>query len=429
MRNFIKFSIILLLITSCKSTEGNEPITKEGLISTNIQPPLTEQDKITASDNSTDSYFGESMSVSNDGKTLIVGAWLKPLKSIYGVGAAYIFVKENNKWREQAKISPPEDINNRNFGKNLAISGDGNTVAITCNDVIVNYSSIGPGIYIFARSGTTWTLQKRIVSRSFYIENYGSEICLSSNGDILFVDSKSLDITKGTWEKFIQVYKRFGNDWLPQPNLTPSDKDIYSNFGKPLAMSKEGTLMVGAPIDSSRVGSIYSFRNTSNTWIEESKIRPINKIPNSNFGGNISISSDGNTALTTAANPLNNREGIFYILKRVNNTWQQMPIGASDSKSVMVFGINARLSANGQNAVIVSQVPYGNLTAFEIYYYVINGNSWSEQKITKGNIMSQEDRFGTNAIISPDGNTVFIAAPHHDLGVASNAGAVYIYSR
>lgn len=124
-------------------------------------------------------WFGSAVAVSGD--TVVVGAQREDssTKGVNGsggagyyeynwAGAAYIFVRNGSTWSHQAflKASNTDDLDQ--FGISVAISGD--TVAVGANwedsratgwngDQSDNVALDSGAVYIFTRSGTTWTQQ------------------------------------------------------------------------------------------------------------------------------------------------------------------------------------------------------------------------------------------------------------------------------
>src|SRR5688572_1712374 len=68
-------------------------------------------------------------------------------------GAAYVFVRAGNAWRQQAYIKPSNTQSSDKFGFALALSGDGNTLAVTAT----LEDSSARGINAPVRAGTNGT--------------------------------------------------------------------------------------------------------------------------------------------------------------------------------------------------------------------------------------------------------------------------------
>ena len=82
--------------------------------------------KLTASDGSADDFFGNSISVSGDGSTIVVGAYLDDDNGSAS-GSAYIFDRDGN---ELAKLTASDGAANDLFGNSISVSNDGSTIVV-----------------------------------------------------------------------------------------------------------------------------------------------------------------------------------------------------------------------------------------------------------------------------------------------------------
>ena len=94
---------------------------------------------LTASDAGANDYFGNSVSISNDGFTALIGA---PLEDASGTnsGATYVFKRSNATWTQDAKLKASDVGDNDQFGSSVDITQDG------------NYGIIGPFCQILSGS-------------------------------------------------------------------------------------------------------------------------------------------------------------------------------------------------------------------------------------------------------------------------------------
>jgi hypothetical protein len=127
---------------------------------------------------------GHAVALSGDGNTLAVGApdessAAKGINgnqndnSLYGAGAVYLFVRRNNAWSQQAYIKASNSGQSDKFGFVVSLSQDGNTLAVSApgeasaakgvnGDQNDNSIPEAGAVYIFSRSGTTWSQQAYI---------------------------------------------------------------------------------------------------------------------------------------------------------------------------------------------------------------------------------------------------------------------------
>src|SRR5689334_6496231 len=155
--------------------------------------------------------FGFAASLSDDGNTLAVGANAEDSNakgingdqndnSMQSAGAAYIFVRSGTTWTQQAYVKAPNTTANVQFGYSVALSADGDTFAVSAFDeggssrTVVNGPN-GPfpagrngtgAIYVYTRSGSTWTLQSYLKdSRAENGDSLGVIVSISDDGNTI----------------------------------------------------------------------------------------------------------------------------------------------------------------------------------------------------------------------------------------------------
>ncbi|HYL37361.1 MAG TPA: hypothetical protein VEV17_15710 [Bryobacteraceae bacterium] len=206
-----------------------------------------QQAKLTASDGAQNSQFGISASVSGD--TAVVGAWFKA-----NGGAAYVFVRSGSAWTQQAELNP--DPNSADFGYSVSLDGD--TVVIGAYSEGSSLSNggftRGPGAsYVFVRSGSAWTRQSKLAgsdTRNGDVLGYS----VSLKGDTAVVSALNADSGQGA----VYVFARSGSTWTQQLELTAPDGVSGDRFGNAVALSA-GTLVVGANAKGAGGGEAYLF--------------------------------------------------------------------------------------------------------------------------------------------------------------------------
>ena len=106
------------------------------------------------------SYFGNGISMSGDTTTIAIGqpgGHITALGSPYDSGHVYVYTGSGSSWSLQAKLTPSDSALYQRFGHSVNLSDDGNTIAIGSNQ-----ASTGGAMYIFERSGSTWSQAVRL---------------------------------------------------------------------------------------------------------------------------------------------------------------------------------------------------------------------------------------------------------------------------
>jgi hypothetical protein len=296
--------------------------------------------------------FGFSVSLSDDGNTLAVGANTEDSSakgingdqndnSMQSAGAAYIFVRNGTTWAQQAYLKSPNTAANVQFGYSVALSADGNTFAVSAFDeggssrVVVNGPNgpFPPGrngtgaIYVYTRSGSTWTLQSYLkASNAEANDSLGVVVSISDDGStiaggILDEDCAAAgvnpsapcdnDMKDDTSVGAVAVFVRQGAQWAQQAYIKASNPGKEDWFGSRLQISGDGnTLAVSAQLEDSaaqgingkqdddsaqEAGAVYLFGRTGTQWTQRFYVKGSNNEAFDEFGSSVALSRDGRT--------------------------------------------------------------------------------------------------------------------------------------
>jgi hypothetical protein len=200
----------------------------------------TEQQKLTALGAENNDQFGISAALSSDGNTALLGAFLKNSAQ----GAAYIFTGPAGSWTQQQELTASDAAPNDQFGRSVAISGDGATaLAGALNKA-----------YAFTTSPTGWT-QNSLTPSDGAHGYYGWSVAISMDGSTSLVGAYMLNSHQGA----AYVFDRSAETWNQRQKLTPLDAADNDQFGYSLALSADGsTALVGAD-GKTNTGAAYAF--------------------------------------------------------------------------------------------------------------------------------------------------------------------------
>lgn len=375
-------------------------------IFTRNQTVWTQQAFIKASNAEARDEFGYSVSLSDDGNTLVVGAHLEESSAV-GIngnqinntapdsGAAYVFTRSGTTWSQQAYLKASNTDIDDEFGAFVELSSDGNTLAISAinedsNAVNINgnesnnSASNAGATYIFTRSGTIWTQQAYLkASNTGSSDHFGQSLSLSTDANTLAISADDED-SNGTNTGAVYTFTRNGNTWLQQAFIKHS-APFQSNefFGQSISLSGNGTILaVGSPgndssasgIDGDQTdttadasGATYIFTFDGSNWSQESFIKASNTDTLDSFGYFVTLSSDGSTLAVGAteedsnATGLNGNEtdnstsnaGAVYVFKRISGSWEQQAyVKSSVIDNNAYFGVSMHLSPNGETLSI-----------------------------------------------------------------------------
>ena len=392
----------------------------------------TQQAKLTANDGAAEDYFGRNVSISGDGNTAVIGAYGDDDNGS-STGSAYIFTRSGSSWVQQAKLTAADGAANDNFGYSVSISGDGNTAVIGAHGDDDKGSASGSA-YIFTRSGSSWTQQAKLTAADGATNDYfGICVSISGDGNTAVIGARYND-DKGTDSGSAYIFTRSGSTWTQQAKLLAADGATNDYFGFSVSISGDGnTTVIGAHADDNKgidSGSAYIFTRSGSTWTQQAKLTAADGATSEYFGVSVSISADGNTAVIGAHydDDKGGDSGSAYIFIRSGSSWtQQAKLTAADGAATDYFGFSVSISADGNTAAIGA---YGDddkgTDSGSAYIFTRSGSSWTQQAKLTADDGAASDYFGVSVSISADGNTAVIGV-YGDDDKGTNSGSAYIF--
>ena len=226
------------------------------------------QSVLTADDAAVGAQFGHSVAVDKD--TILVGAHGMDDAGIDS-GAAYLFVKTSDVWNQQAKISGTGIATGDLFGYSVAINGDLAIVGAHGADREAGAA------FIFVRDNATWRQQARLEANdSTPGDAFGYSVAVHQQ--TVIVGAPKNDVV-GTDAGAAYVFVQQGEKWIQQAKLIAADAAIGDQFGIAVTTEKD-TAIIGAWLDDVTVpdtgsapdaGSAYAFIYQRGNWSQQTK--------------------------------------------------------------------------------------------------------------------------------------------------------------
>jgi hypothetical protein len=330
----------------------------------NGQGEWAQQAHVKASNADLKDFFGGSVALTGDGNTLAVGAPGEGSSttgidgdslddSIEWAGAVYVFARDDeDQWLQQAYVKASNTDQGDMFGHGVALSNDGNTLAVGAHGEDSNATAIngsqanGPAgeygaVYVFTRNGLAeWSQQAYIKTSSIDDwDSLGYSVTLSGDGNTLaagaFGESSSATGIGGDqadnatpWAGAVFVFARDGlGEWSQQAYVKASNSGVDDWFGMSLALSEDGnTLAVGTREEDSQAtgidgnqaddsatlaGAVYVFvRSGLGEWSQQAYVKASNSDAGDSFGSSVALSGDGNSLAVGATGEASNATGI-----------------------------------------------------------------------------------------------------------------------
>ncbi|GAB6260579.1 hypothetical protein [Photobacterium sp. R1] len=331
-------------------------------------------------------WFGIGISLSDDGKTLAVGASGEqstfvdqPTQNMNdAVGAVYIFESnDDGQWQEAAYIKSSSSLDLWDyFGGQVELSGNGKTLAIaaighdaaTTDDPFDNSRADTGGVYLFERqSDGSWIENQYLKAAGLERgAGYGYAMAMDGAGTQLVVGMPYSGGTYRYGEVF--TYSKDAEGHWQFKGILKGEREPVAEFGSEIDMDSRGdTLaitMPGRKGDVTGVVRVYK-RTSSGSWILSTEISDPQQDKYSDFGQRgLSVSQNGKViaigAITTDVTDPDNpgtqiiKAGTTYIYKSdEQQNWQHsVTLRATEIKSDAYFGHAIDLNQDGSAVAI-----------------------------------------------------------------------------
>ena len=149
----------------------------------------------TSSDGTNGDKFGTSVSIDSSGTRIAIGASYAEVGIITLAGKVYIFTRSGTSWAEEAILTASDKAVNNYFGNSVSINDDGTRVVIGSPSAAADgISNVGKG-YIFTRSGTSWSEGGvNIPITKAVNDKFGHAVSISKNGSTVAVGAFFADM-------------------------------------------------------------------------------------------------------------------------------------------------------------------------------------------------------------------------------------------
>ena len=411
--------------------------------------------------------FGFSVAVSNDGNTVAVAA-PHATGSNVDSGAVYVFVKPFQfGWGGcitigctdyRARITSTPGGIQHGFGASVAISGDGNTIAVLTDTLPQSDSSAGI-VYVYQKPPTGWASTGQFVailsvttvtetpcgfsgnatdcstdfSSSIAVNGDGSTIVLGYSGALVS------GLSRGAAYVFVRPVSGWVNSASPA-KLTRSGGAHLDDLGQSVAISSDdSTIAVAAPLANGWAGAVEVFVKGGSSWVSTTPNAELTYAPGDGLlflGNSVDISSNGGVVVAGG----NGRALIFPMptVRFCAPICFEFPLWVDRNESAQLTTSNGtaiarpRISGDGTRVVASDFESPGS-----VYAYIQPASGWASATEggkfgapdgAPGNLFGYSSIPGSPAIdMSDNGSVLLVGAPGATVGSNANQGAAYIF--
>ena len=368
--------------------------------------------------------FGDSVAISGDGLSVVVGT---PLSN-GGTGHARIFTFDGTAWT-QVGTDINGEVAGDEFGESVAISDDGNTVAIgaPANDGI----GVDAGhARVFTFDGTVWTQVGLNIDGEAAGDTSGTSVSISADGNTVAIGAPLADGPNGVNAGHARIFTFDGTVWS-QVGLDIDGENPQDRSGVAVDLSADAnTVIIGARFNddtgvSAGHARVYGFDGTAWTQVG---IDIDGEAAGDQFGFDVAVSADGTTVAVgaTGNDDAGANAGHTRVFRFDGTVWNQLGIDIDGEAAFDLGNYSLDISADGNRVAIGAPRNDGNGSqSGHVRVFSYDGTAW-QQAGTDIDGEVARDESGTSVGISSDGGTVVIGAPNNDDGGA-DAGHARVY--
>ncbi|ACB73667.1 FG-GAP repeat protein [Opitutus terrae] len=322
--------------------------------------------RITAAGLPAGSRFGAAVSLS--GHTLVLGAPDDSTSTPYA-GSAYVFLRQDGVWRQQARLTGPATEGYRSFGETVAVDGDTLVVGAPFDDPD-GYAS--GAAYVYGRSGTSWQL-RAVLRPADPAEDKQFGHAVAIDNDVIVVGA-FLDSDYALYSGAAYVFTSATGPWTQVAKLTASDPSEVAFFGSAVAI-QDHTIVVGAPVAE----SAYVFGRRSGRYVQVARLRSNDYDPDDTyvaFGAAVSVDA-GRIAVGAPLAAFNGvQSGAAYVFGKSGSNWvQQARVLAQGGQPETEFGTAVALR---QNTLVVGAPYEGDQNQGAVFVYQLVNAEWTQ---------------------------------------------------
>ena len=370
------------------------------------------------------------------------------------------------------------------FGGSIALSGDGNTLAVGAyheagsstgiNSNADDSATDAGAVYLFRKAQGSWSQQAYIKASNTGAQDFfGWSVALSDDGNRLVVgavgeDSGSSGVNSTPDENAslsgaVYVFDYSASNWSESAYIKASNSSADDQFGYSVSLNDDGTVLaVGALLEDgsattingsdddllSDAGAAYVFVLNNGSWNQQAYIKPTNAGTGDHFGHALALSADGLRLVVAApyedgsASGVNATQddlavdaGAVYVFSNSTNWMQTDYIKAANSDAGDLFGYSVALSDDGNRLAVgaifedsstsdINSTP-DNTSIDAGAAYVFHDNSgWEQEAYVKSTLTGANDQFGRAIALSGDGSLLAVGTFYEDsstTGINSSA--------
>jgi len=383
--------------------------------------------------------FGKSVALNGDGSVLAVSAVELDAGGRPGYVRVFATIEDGDTFQQLGNDIVGSGANDR-FGQSISLSLDGRTLAVGAlwNDGNGEHSG-HVRVFEYNSDLEEWTQLGQDLNGEREGDEAGASVALNANGDIVAVGAALNDGADGADSGHVRVFELSANRerWIQLgPDIEGQSADSY--FGRSVALSADGFTLVSGANRNDLVGKdagqvrVFRYDRESDEWsLLGSSIS--GRAVGDQFGKSVSISADGSTIAAGADQYDFNGSDVGQVrafsLSEDDVQWTQLGQDIVGEDPEDLVGESVSLSADGRTLAVGAA---GGLTSngidagrARVLTFSASNNNWIQVGADIDGETSRDD-FGYSVSLSRDGKSLAVGARYNNAN-GSNSGQAKVY--
>tara|TARA_B110000046_G_C12992360_1_gene398399 strand:- start:134 stop:1654 length:1521 start_codon:yes stop_codon:yes gene_type:complete len=369
-----------------------------------------------------DGYAGYSVSMSNDGLTIVLGDRNAVIDELEGVGEANVYTLESGEWMPKGEVV----LGTSEYGwcgHDVSLDASGDVLAVSSINTFNAEDNSTGSVRVYDWDGSNWTQRGGLIEGDDnvlgFVTFFGYGIDMSDDGNAIIIGGpeKWSDDGSLAGPGYSKIFDWDGSAW------TQRGMDLYGeaeqmSFGKAVSISNDGQIVaIGGP----RLGNLFEelgvvrvFDWNGIAWVQKGQ-DILGTMEGDDLGEAVSIANNGNTIAVGAPGYVvgsANVTGEVRVYDWDGATWIQRGEDLVSIEAIDAFGTAVSLSDDGMRLGVSAQnltnndPIAGNAGAAIVYEW--NGSEWFE--ISAPILGTESGEYAGALELSSDGNTFIIGS-------------------
>ncbi|GAB5527478.1 MAG: hypothetical protein Roseis2KO_53500 [Roseivirga sp.] len=367
-------------------------------------------------------HYGWSMAM--DENWLVVGTPHSTTNAGQDAGKVVIYQKNGDNWDEFQVLVDADGNTFQNYG--FSVDMKSSVLVVGAIGTFQEGPFTGKAL-VYEFDGTDWQLTNTIQASDAAAGNYFGH-SVATNGSRIIVGAIKADGAASA-SGAVYDFTKVNGTWTFANKLMADDGATHDNFGYSIDINDDNVVVIGSPNQSDFIdksGAAYVFNTDGAAYTQTAKLKAFARTEKDFLGTSVAINRNDIVAGAFLADGLSNNTGSVYYFRNESDTWKEIQQvvypggGLNDYFGKSVAVSDFRLFVGAPKVNIGDKLDVG-----QSYYYEKEGGLWVLKQVLDDPEGTEHNYFGAAVIVT--NLNLAISARMDDVNRA-DGGTVYAAS-